>query len=354
MKVWTLVIFIAAVSSAAVCGCLDEEKEGTVEITDMLGREVEVPESIERVVGIEAGALRLLVYMQHADKVVGIEDNEKAAGAGGKAKPYIFANPGLLDLKSIGPIHGGDSELLVAAQPDVIFWTFTDTAKADDLQSKTRIPVIALTYGDLGGNKDDFYGALDLIGEVMGNPERAQEIQSYIDGKITDLDEMTKEISNITSTYVGGIGFRGAHGMLSTEPAYSSLEFVNGNNVASSLGIEHAFVDKEKILDWDPQVIIIDEGGLSISLNELKDGTYDTVDAVKNGRIYGVLPYNWYTTNYGTVLGNAYYIGMMLFPDEFADVDPVEETNAIYQFLVGARVYQQMADEFGGYKELDV
>jgi iron complex transport system substrate-binding protein len=213
--------------------------------------------------------------------------------------------------------------------------------------------VVALSYGDLNRNKDDLYGALDLIGEVMGNPGRADEVQDFIDDRITELDGITSE-SNATSVYVGGIGFRGAHGMLSTEPAYSSLEFVNGNNVASSLGLEHAFVDKEKILDWDPEVIFSEAGGLSIAETELSEGTYDTVDAVDAGRVYAVLPYNWYTTNFGTVLGNSYYIGKILYPEEFEDIDPIDETNEIYEFLVGEGVYQQMADDFGGFKELEV
>lgn len=353
MKNWLLVILIISGSVSAICGCLDEEREGTVTVNDMLGREVEVPDKIDRIIGIEAGALRLLVYMQHKDKVVGIEDNEKATGAGGRAKPYVFANPDLLDLPSIGPMHGGDPELIVAAQPDVIFWTYTDNAKADDLQSKTGIPVIALNYGDLNKNRETLYEALELVGEVMGNRERASEVRTFIDGRIRELDEMTSD-SNSTKVYVGGIGFRGAHGMLSTEPSYSSLEFVNGNNVASSLGLEHAFVDKEKILDWNPEVIFVDEGGLSIAETELSDGTYDTVEAVESGRVYAVLPYNWYTTNYGTVLANSYYIGKILYPEDFTDIDPIEETDSIYEFLVGEGVYQQMADDFGGFKELEV
>ncbi len=354
MKAWNIVVLLLSSSFLLLAGCIDEDTGDIVEINDMLGRTVEVPETIDRVIGIEAGALRLLVYMQHADKVVGIEEHEKQTGAGGSAKPYTLANPGLLDLPSIGPIHGGDPELIVSMQPDVIFWTYTDTSKADDLQTKTGIPVVALNYGDLNENKQDLYDALSLIGKVMGNPDRAQEIEEFIEEKITELDDMTHDLSDKPSCYVGGIGYRGAHGMLSTEPSYSSLKFVNGNNVASSLGLEHAFVDKEKILDWDPEIFFVDEGGLSFALQELSDGTYDTVDAIENGRIYGVLPYNWYTTNFGTVLGNSYYIGSVLYPDEFQDMDPVEEINDIYEFFVGGRIYQDMVGEFGGFQELEV
>jgi iron complex transport system substrate-binding protein len=351
-KFFFLLIFILL--TAIPSGCVNREPGNFVTVTDMLGREIKIPEKVERVVGIEAGALRLLVYMQVTDKVVGIEEHEKQDTAGGMAKPYILANPDLMDLPSVGPIHGGDAELIVAAEPDVIFWTSTERGKADDLQRKTGIPVVALVYGDLNDGKDDLYRSLDLIGEVTGNPSRASEVQDFIDQRIEDLNSLTRDTGLSPDCYVGGIGYRGSQGLLSTEPSYSSLDFINGNNVAHSLGFEHAFIDKEKILDWDPEVIIVDEGGLDLARNDLGEGTYDSVDAIEKGRVYGVLPYNWYTTNFGTVLGNSYYLAKVLFPEDTEDLDPVVETDDIYEFMVGDRVYRDMADSFGGFMELDV
>ncbi|MFO8052169.1 MAG: iron ABC transporter substrate-binding protein [Thermoplasmatota archaeon] len=347
-------LLLLLVPPVLVPGCIDDESGPTRTIIDMLGREVKVPVEIESVVGVEAGALRLLVYMDHTDKVVGIEEHEKSSGAGGNAKPYIFANPELLELPSIGPMHGGDAELIVSRGPDVIFWTYTDTSRADDLQEKCGIPVIALDYGDLNENRETLFDALHLIGEIMGNEERALEVQEFFEERIRELDDMTRELKPRPRCYVGGIGHRGAHGLLSTEPSYSSLKFINQNNVASSLGMEHAFIDKEKIIEWDPEVLLIDEGGLSIAEKDLKSGIYDTVEAVSEGRIYCLLPYNWYTTNYGTVLGNSYYIASLLFSEEIGEIDPVEETGDIYEFLVGKRVYEEMAEEFGGFKELEI
>jgi iron complex transport system substrate-binding protein len=341
-------------SSLLISGCIDDDTGETVRITDMIGRSVDVPKTVDTVIGVEAGALRLLVYMKHTDKVVGVEENEKSPGAGGNAKPYIFANPGLLELPTIGPMHGGDAELIVAQQPDIIFYTEAEAATADDLQTKTGIPVVVLNYGDLNENRQVLFDALDLIGDIMGNPERAVEVRSFIEERIQTLDNMTSDLPEPPTCYVGGIGYRGAHGMLSTEPSYSSLEFVNGVNVASSLGLDHAFVDKEKVIEWNPEIILVDEGGLSNSLDDLGDGTYDTIDAMKDGSIHGILPYNWYTTNYGTVLGNSYYIAKVLHPGTFQNMDPVDEINDIYEFLVGGRVYEDMAREFGGFQELDV
>jgi len=353
-KEWIGTVVIGAVVLAALLntgGICQESKitENTILIKDMLNRTVKIPEKVNRVVGIEAGALRLLVYLECTDKVVGVEEIEQKG-----EKPYDFAHPELASFPPIGPIHGGDAELIVAQEPDVIFWTYTTVGDADKLQKKTGIPVVALGYGDLDDNRDTFYEALRLIGKVMGKENRTEELIGYINNTIKDLKDRTKDITNNQKrkVYVCGIGYRGVHGILSTEPKYSPFAFVNANNVAGELETEHAFIDKEKLLEWNPEIIFVDEGGYSLVMNDLKDEVYDSIEAVKNGELYGVMPYNWYATNFATVLADAYYVGKVLFPDKFSDVDPEKKADDIYQNFLGKGVYSDMKDKYGGFKKL--
>lgn len=345
-------VLILLMISVLSTGCIDNGTEiETQTITDMLGRNVEVPINIGRVVGIESGALRLLVYMQCTDKVVGIEEIELEDG-----KPYTYAHPELKNLPSIGPIHGGDAELITVQKPDVIFWTYATKEDADELQQKTGIPVVAIEYGDLSDNRECFYSALRLVGKIMDKEVRGEELISFIDDAISELDTMTKDIPDADkpSCYVGGIGYRGAHGILSTEPTYSPFRFIHAKNVAGEVGSEHAFIDKEKMLEWNPGVIFVDEGGYTLVIEELEDSTYYNLDAIKNKEVYCVLPYNWYTANLGTTLANAYYIGTVLYPDEFKDIDPKEEADEIYMEMLGTEVYEDMEEMFGGYKKMEL
>ncbi|MCD6383956.1 MAG: ABC transporter substrate-binding protein [Thermoplasmata archaeon] len=329
-------------------GCVEEERGGdTVQIVDMLGRVVEVPKEVDRVVGIEAGALRLIVYLGAADRVVGVEEIERKDG-----RPYIFAHPELKDRPLIGPIHGGDPELIAAQRPDVIFWTYTTVKKADDLQKKTGIPVVAIDYGDLGERRELFFRALRIMG-VLGEEERAEEIIEFFNTTIQDLQRRSENATG-PSAYIGGVGYRGPHGILSTEPAYPPFQFLSVDNVAGELGVEHAFIDKEQLLQWDPEVIFVDEGGYSLAIKDLQDEAYSSIEAIREGEIYGVLPYNWYSTNYGTVLSDAYYIGQVLYPERFTDVDPVQKADEIYQFLLGVGVYSDMEEHFGGFKRIEL
>ena len=150
--------------------------------------------------------------------------------------------------------------------------------------------------------------------------------------------------------YVGGIAFNGAHGFLSTDPAYAPLLMVNGNNVAASASVGgQMMIDKEKLLDWKPDVIFVDEASYALVKEDLKDPVYQSLPAVKNGRVYGVMPYNWYANNYDTVLADAYYVGKTLYPEQFTDVDPALKADEIYTMLDGKPVYGDMKTLFGGF-----
>jgi len=323
----------------------------TVTIEDSLGRSVKVPEEVERIVGVEAGALRMITYLEATDMVVGVENFEKRD----RKRPYRLAHPELGELPSIGPIHGGDPELLVSARPDVIFWTYTTRGKANDLQAKTGIPVIGLNYGGPRSmTRDDFYSTLRLMGKVLDREKRAEEVIEFINDEIVKLrGKVGGGEESGPSAFVGGIGYRGAHGIVSTEPAYPPFNFLGVDNVAGELGLDHAMINEEKLLQWDPDYLFVDEAGLSLVKKDLREPRFKGLSAVRSGKVFGLLPYNYYTTNFGTVLADAYYIGKLIYPGAFKGMDPEEEADRIYDFLVGKPVYSEMEEIFGGFGKID-
>ena len=74
------------------------------------------------------------------------------------------------------------------------------------------------------------------------------------------------------------------------------------------------------------------EGGIG----ELKDDpALQGLSAKSEGKVYGVLPYNFYNTNYENVLADAYFIGKTIYPDRFADIDPKEKADEIMTMFLG-------------------
>lgn len=327
------------------------------EITDMLGRRVQVPDTVENIVGVGPGALRLLVYMDLANRVSGVEDVELRPG-----RPYTFACKELTSKPLIGPYMGGDSELIAMNNPDVIFMAFSTASDADDLQRRTGLPVVALNSGNLRDARDTLYNAFDLIGELTRKQSRADSLKMFIEKQIDKLDSITTPVPSRDRprAYIGAVSYRGAQGISSTGAFYAPFGFVNTINVAGTLKEEEpvnptgTYVDIEQIIQWDPGYLFIDAAGVDLVNSEIdeKSPLAITLSAMKNGQVYIMMPHNWYATNFENVLANAWYAGKIMYPELFADINFEKEAREIYRFMLGKDVYDQMKEMYDGWEEI--
>ncbi len=284
-KRWGTLVGVIVLLAAASAGA------ATVAVTDMAQRTVSAPFDPERIVCLGPGALRLIIYLQAQDRVVGVEEMEKRTPRG---RPYWMAYPGLARLPVVGP--GGPAS--INKKPDLVVNFIEDQRR--ELQRRTaEIP-----------------------------PEKRARV------------------------YVGGIGHRGTHGIESTEQQYIPLSWVNAENLAERVEARfgsHVFVDKEILLKLDPEVIFIDGGGLELVAIDYhkKPDYYQSLQAFKNRRVYTLMPFNFYTTNIGTAIANAWAVGKRLYPERFGDIDPATMADTIYTFLFSVPVYDQMKADWG-------
>lgn len=344
---------------SACAGDSERDREGEFQvIRDMTGREISVPAEINRVIGLRAGALRMLTYLDAADLVAAIEEPERTA-----IRPYLLAYPELKERPGAGPLMGGDLELIVSARPDVIFMTFTSRGQADELQRRTGIPVVALEYGDFSNRRDLFFDSLKLMAAVLGKEDRAKELFEYVQGSLQELQQRTEDISfeERPRVYIGGVSYSGTQGISSTEPHYPPFRFIGVRNVAEKLDegrinpIQGTFIDKEQLMMWNPDVLFVDLASLSITQAEISRGTplYSGLSALQQGQVYGLLPYNNYAANYENILANAWYAARVLFPDEFDDVIFEEKLDEIYEAFLGKPVYEELKEAWGGFRQLE-
>lgn len=331
-------------------------------VTDNMGRAVEIPEHVEHIICSGSGCLRLAAYLQAVDKVVAVDDIEGRRSTF-DARPYALANPSLATLPIFGQFRGHDNPeriLQLQPAPQLIFKTGVPSfaVDPDELHAKTGIPVVVLDYGDLGSNREKLRQALLLMGECLGKKDRAEQVICFLEDRIADLHARTVDIPEIDrpSVFIGGVAFAGPHGFQSTEPSYPPFAFIHAQNPAAQgvLGsnISASDVAKEKILEWDPEYLFLDLSTLQMGENagglyELRtDPAYQSLSAVRKGKVYGVLPYNWYSQNFESILANAYYIGKVLYPERFEDVDPRREADAIYTSMVGEPIFDRMNSTF--------
>lgn len=282
---------------------------------------------------------------------------EKRLAAG---RPYWLAQPQLRTLPVIGPGGPGainkkpDMEAVLRVTPDLIFVTYMAASLADEVAGILGIPVVVLDYGELSRFDRTVYDSLRLAGRILNRQARADAVVNYIEDVREELNLRTAGIheGEKPGVFVGGIGYRGAHGIASTQRHYIPLDWNHADNlaerVAAAIG-SHIFVDKEVLLGLDPDVIFIDGGGLTLVAEDYrkKPDFYRALSAFRSRRVFTLLPFNFYTTNIGTAMVDAFAIGKILYPSRFDDVDPAKQADAIYAFLVGRPVYNQMAAEYG-------
>lgn len=173
---------------------------------------------------------------------------------------------------------------------------------------------MAIQYVNKGSEWNVLENALRLMGNVLGKSERAESLIRYYRNTIDTLHQLTGDVppDKKPKVFIGGVSHRGLHGINSTAPCYEPFEFTNARNVASSLKNNYAnnegvFLDIEQILVWKPKLIFLDlAAGLNLVKQNLRNhrAVFKKVPAFQNQQIYGLHPYNWYSTNYATVLAN--------------------------------------------------
>ena len=192
------------------------------------------------------------------------------------------------------------------------------------------------------------------MGQALDRQARAKRVIRFFDSQISELEARTQDIPDAQkkTCFVGGIAFKGPHGFSSTEPHYPPFQFINAKNIADTVDtatiLRQSNFSKEKILALDPQVLFLDLSTLQMGqdqggLYELKqDPVYQSLTAVKNKAVFGVLPYNGYTQNHGSILADAWFIGKILYPEQFLDIDPAKKADQIYTFLLDKPLFSRM------------
>ncbi|WP_019849268.1 iron ABC transporter substrate-binding protein [Desulfitobacterium sp. PCE1] len=353
MKKLTLILLTLMLIAT---GCTSQEsavpgrtEDTTRVVTDMMGRQVEIPAKIDSIVCTGSGALRLIAYAQATDLLIGIEDIDKTREIK-RAYNYVYHDQ-FKDLPSIGKGGGRGytayEEQIIALQPDIIF-TFYNSDALEQLANKTGIPVVSIaTQANLFG--EDTAQSLTLIGEILGKEERCAELAAYMEQLRADLNDRTKDIADTDKpvVYTGAVTYNGAHGFAGTYANFGPLKAINAINVADETGQKDGFdVDWEKIQVWDPDYIFLDPGNMNLVNEEYtkKPDYFNSLRAVREGKVYSMINFNNYSTNSEVAIADAYYAGKVLFPEKFADIDMETKTDEIIAKFLGRGIYAEMKE----------
>ncbi len=329
----------------------ENDPEGTHIVVDHAGDEVEVPNTISRIVvgSMYPLASVLAEYLGSADMIVGIHPVSMSAaenGLLGQVYPELLnANTSFIDGSEV------NIEELLNLNPDIVIGVGKEQAEAI---RAAGIPAITTSAGAWEYDLFDTYDHwIDILDQIFGESAIAKKVQEeskssyeYVQSKVSEISEEDRAKVLVLFQYsdaamvASGVNFFGQ----------KWCDYVNAYNVASEVedGVQ-VQLSMEQVYEWNPDVIIITNfcGTQPEDLynNAIGNDDWSTVEAVKNQRVYK-MPlglYRSYTPGGDTPV-TLKWLAKTVYPELFEDVDIREEARNYYKNLLGYEFNDEQLD----------
>ncbi|MGB9095935.1 ABC transporter substrate-binding protein [Erwinia sp.] len=314
------------------------------QVTDQLGRQVTIPDQVDRVVVLQHQTLNLLVQLDATNTLVGILGNWKQQLGDG----YERLVPQLNSIPALGDLTHVDVEKLVALHPQVVFVTNYAPKEMIDQIQNLGMAVIAISLRSGDGkqqdklnpellNEDQAYNqglkeGIKLIGEVVNHQQQAEAlIKATFDerqqtaNRLKDLPadrRIRAYLANPDLTTYGSGKYTGL-----------MMAHAGALNVAASTVKGYKQVSMEQIIAWNPQVIFVQDRYPKVIDEINQQPAWRAVDAVRNHRVY-LMPE--YAKAWGYPMPEALALGELwmakkLYPEKFSDIDMQKRADSWYQ-----------------------
>jgi iron complex transport system substrate-binding protein len=311
--------------------------------TDSAGRQVTVPTRIERVYAAGPPA-SVLVFALAPDALIGWTSPFRAA-----ERPFVpqryAAIPTLGRLTGRG--NTANVEVVMAAKPDVIvdYGSINPTyvSLADRVQAQTGIPYVLID-----GSFAAMDRAIEMMGDLLGVPARANELRTFADVTLRMVD-VARTGEKPPRVYYA----RGPNGLqtgLASSINVEIIERVGGVNVAASLGRGGlAQVSMEQVLAWDPEVIVTIDQNFYESV--WRDPLWQDIAAVRTRRVYlsPAVPFGWvdFPPSINRLIG-LHWLSWVLYPER-RPTDPAAIVRDFFRMIYHQTPSdQQIADLLRG------
>lgn len=337
MKKLTL-LFVALALIAGGCAVLPEALSPTnpLEITDSTGHTV-VLEGVPERIAI-AGKATVMVqdavflFEEASQRVVALESRNQSAFA------FLPVVDPALDQKLIFEANVGP-EQIAAAQPDLVILKNFMADQIGEPLGQLGIPVI---YLDLE-TPQAFYEDISVLGQVFGDPRRADQINEYYQSRVSQVQELVSGAEVRPEVLVLRYNDDGGEIAFSVPPVAwlqtSLVELAGGTPVWKELEASGGWtvVNLEQVAAWDPeQIFLIDYAGegSAITAQLMADPIWANLQAVQDGGLYafGYDFYSWDQPDTRWILG-LQWLAAKIHPDLTGEIDILGEVEDFYRTL---------------------
>lgn len=326
-KIIIIVVLLLIIVSglASYTSTLKTNSSNQTHITDMLGRNVQVPLNVSRVASL-SNSVTVQVYMLAPDKLIGWDSNRSAVQ--NRFMPTQYQTLPVLG----GGKKDANYETFISMNPDLVFVGHgMSVDDVNDMQDKLGLIPLLDVEGD--NNLTNIDSSINFIGKTVGEQKKASDLVSFHQRMLSDVVSKTASIPENEKKRV--YYARDSTGLM-TNPSGSAhtqlIDMCGGINVAQvpitkgSVG-----VSMEQVLKWNPDIIIASDS--TFYQNIYSDPLWQNVKAVQDKQVYLVpnSPFNWFENPPGanTIIGIP-WTAKVLYPDKFSDLNLKNITQEFY------------------------
>lgn len=247
---------IASLGCAGLAGCsgnsgdagkTEDQAPKTRTITDMVGREVEIPAEVKTIATFgSVGVLNAFVECMGKGDLLANEMPASFTKSGKWAMQYKFA-PQIKDAPLLETADGIDMEATLKLAPDLCITMMEDMAQQLE---ENGLATIVLTWNDT----EDVKTAVTLMGDVLGAEDRASEYNQYFDDMVKKASDTTKDLPDADrkSVIYGDVeALKNPHIISEWWIAAAGGKSVTKDDHKKN-SLEYT---REQLLSWQPEVI---------------------------------------------------------------------------------------------------
>lgn len=251
-----------------------EDTAFPVTVTDALDRSVTIETEPEKLVSGYYITTSMLIALDQADKLVGVE-------AKADTRPiYAEAAPHILDLPSVGTAKEFDLEGCTALQPDLVI---LPVKLKNVVPALEELGLTVLTVRP--ESREELDETITLLGTATGARDQAQALLDFNARTREQLADVLLDMKRPTVYLAGNSSYLSTAGIKMYQN--DMLELGGGINVAAELEDDYwTEISYEQLLAGNPEVIIMASDAAYAAEELMADPQLAQLDAVKNGRVY--------------------------------------------------------------------
>ena len=329
----TPAVALAILLAPAVRAESGQVRGGTT-IVDSLGRRVAVPARAERIISLEPEITRIIVALGAGERLVGVDYFLRHHD---RLFPLVFPAAERLPVVS-NPGQELNYEEAIRLRPDIIFTSPSEFRMAEAVESKMRVPVVALASM---GKFDGLVAEMGTVGRLLGREDRAAELSARFRDR---LDAVRRSVAAVPEEGRPSVYLAFWGSLLRTPVSYEPVEAAGGRNAAHGLlpdrfGSAGATVSIERLLALDPDVILV-QGNYPPAERQvtvegiLRDPRLGSLRAVRSGRVRYTFGF-WYWWDPALVLVETIHLSRVFHPQAAPATDLVREGDAIFKEFYG-------------------